>query len=138
MPTTPPRTTGRRRVRSTQFSSAFVARIITGGMSPPQASGRSLRPAVMALAILLLLSFAAPEIAFTDEPATASAEKPKTAVRPANRLAKETSPYLLLHAAQSCRLVCLGRGRLGEARGKEADLSVDRLLELLLVSRHGT
>ena len=55
-----------------------------------------------------------------------------------NRLATETSPYLLQHAGQSGGLVSVGAGgaRPGEG-GAEADLSFDRLLGLPLVPRDG-
>ena len=55
-----------------------------------------------------------------------------------NRLAGETSPYLLQHAAQPGRLVSLGPGGAGEGQGREqADLPVDRLFGLPLVPRDG-
>ncbi len=55
-----------------------------------------------------------------------------------NRLARERSPYLLQHAQQSRRLVSVGRRgvRPGAPRG-QADLPVDRLLDLPLVPRDG-
>ena len=55
-----------------------------------------------------------------------------------NRLAGETSPYLLAARRQSRRLVSLGRRRaLGRARERQADPAVDRLLGVPLVPRDG-
>ena len=55
-----------------------------------------------------------------------------------NRLARERSPYLLQHARESRRLVSLERRSVREgARGGQADLSLDRLLDLPLVPRDG-
>ena len=65
---------------------------------------------------------------------SAAGDQPK----PANRLAKETSPYLLQHAPQPGRLVSVGTESAGQGQaGKEADLPLDRLFELPLVPRDG-
>ncbi len=56
----------------------------------------------------------------------------------ANRLAKETSPYLLLHAHNPVELVSLGPRGVREGQGREeADLPVGRLQLVLLVPRDG-
>ena len=63
---------------------------------------------------------------------------PHPSTSPGNRLAGETSPYLLMHARQSGRLVSVVCGSLcAGTQGEQAGLSVDRLFELPLVSRHG-
>ena len=55
-----------------------------------------------------------------------------------NRLAGETSPYLLQHAQQPGRLVSVGARRAGAGQvARPADLPVDRLCGLPLVPRHG-
>ena len=55
----------------------------------------------------------------------------------ANRLAQELSPYLLQHAGNPVDWRPWNAEALGGAAGAEADLSVDRLLFLSLVSRDG-
>ena len=56
-----------------------------------------------------------------------------------NRLAGERSPYLLQHAQQSCRLARLERRGVRPCTHREqADLPVDRILDVPLVPRHGT
>ena len=55
-----------------------------------------------------------------------------------NRLAHETSPYLLQHADNPGRLVPVGRGGVrARPRGGQADPALDRLRRLPLVPRHG-
>ena len=55
-----------------------------------------------------------------------------------NRLARERSPYLLQHADNPVDWYPWGDEAFERARdGGQADLPVDRLLDLPLVSRHG-
>ena len=63
----------------------------------------------------------------------------RPAVAPMNRLAGETSPYLLQHACEPGRLVSVGRrgARPGPRRGP-ADPALDRLRGVPLVPRDGT
>ena len=67
--------------------------------------------------------------------ASLAAAEPKG---PANRLAKETSPYLLLHAHNPVDWYPVGPRGVRQGQGREqADLPVDRLQLVLLVPRHG-
>ena len=58
--------------------------------------------------------------------------------RPANRLAGETSPYLLQHAHNPVNWYPWGPGRRSRPAREPADLPVDRLFGLPLVPRDGT
>ena len=71
----------------------------------------------------------------------ALAEPPQSAVPPphTNRLAKETSPYLLQHAHNPVDWYPWGDEAFAKAKQRpEADLFIGRLFQLPLVSRHGT
>ncbi len=57
----------------------------------------------------------------------APAAEPTKETRPANRLAKESSPYLLQHAHNPVDWYPWGPEAFEKAQGKEADLSLDRL-----------
>ena len=81
----------------------------------------------------------------TAEPTDQSAGQPTDAAAPAadhkraNELADETSPYLLMHAHNPVNWRPLERGVVGAGPARrQADLFVDRLLQLPLVPRDGT
>ena len=77
-------------------------------------------------------------LATVGSPAVASDDPPAKQARPANRLAKETSPYLLLHAHNPVDWYPWGPEAFAQGQGREqADLSFGRLQLVLLVPRHG-
>ena len=95
----------------------------------PGRKSRSRRERTLALALALLLSLGS----CGRQRGTTVGEH-----RPANRLAGESSPYLLLHAHDPVDWYPWGEEAFARAQaGGQADLPLGRLLELLLVPRHG-
>jgi uncharacterized protein YyaL (SSP411 family) len=122
MPMTPPRSAGRRPVGSTRFPRG--QRML--GPSPARRvilyvpeSVRRRTCALVTLIGFLALTLATSRQARTGEPPSATNDKPKVAARPANRLARETSPYLLLHAHNPVDWYPWGEEALAKARAEK-------------------
>jgi uncharacterized protein len=80
------------------------------------------RSAICAIAIFLACFATVPSPAFADPPTQsipAAAKVDRTSNRPANRLAKETSPYLLLHAHNPVDWYPWGEEALAKARAEK-------------------
>ncbi len=135
MRTTPPVSNRRRRrLESIAVVTAMIVRrLVLGGATPPdgvvhpfavaayscRATARRIGCASVVLAWLVTCSFGSFDIAGADEAPAAKREKMKPGARPANRLVKETSPYLLLHAHNPVDWYPWGEEALAKARAEK-------------------